>query len=302
MNSSPITNKTRSRGGIYAALGSAAGYLALYFGIRFAVTVTVTLLYMLPALAASGFDASAYYTEALTVGLGRISFTEIICSTFAFFAAVYIVGAICDRKKPLAESRGLLCNHLRDIGFVGFPAAMLPCLLLLGLFLNIFISTLLDILPIPEEVLRDYADQSSMLDETSLISVLSTAVFAPLSEELVFRGLMISRLRRGSPTWTAVLISAAIFGLIHGQLLWICYAFLLGILLGAVSVRAHSTLAGILLHAAFNSASFLLPLFPELPSAVYCAISGLAAALLLAIIWLIGGRNAASAENSEVVQ
>lgn len=302
MNSSPITNQTRSRGGIYAALGSAAGYLALYFGIRFAVTFTVTLLYMLPAMAASGFDASAYYTEALTAGLGKISFTEIICSTFAFFAAVYIVGAIRDRKKPIKESRGLLRNHLRDIGFVGFHAAMLPCLLLLGFFLNIFISTLLDILPIPEEVLRDYAEQSSMLDETSLISVLSTAVFAPLSEELIFRGLMISRLRRVLPTWAAVLISAAIFGLIHGQLLWICYAFLLGVLLGAVSVRARSTLAGILLHAAFNSASFILPLMPELPNHVYCIISGLAAALLLAIIWLIGGRNAASAKNSEVVQ
>lgn len=214
MNNEPqMCNKASPpRTGTIRAIGAAAGYLALYFGIRFAATLFIAVAYFIVRLPA---DLETTYTLDLILSyIGEISFVEIISSTIAMFAAVWVIGLIRDRKKPLADHVGFF----RDSGFVRFSPVLVPLLIVLGFTLNMFVSLMLDMLPIPEDILNDYAEQSSLLGETTVLSVLATAIFAPLSEELVFRGLLISRLRRGMPVWLAALIPSVIFGLIHGQL------------------------------------------------------------------------------------
>ncbi len=88
--------------------------------------------------------------------------------------------------------------------------------------------------------------------------LLSVAIFAPLVEELIFRGLVLSRLRKAMPAWLAVLLQGLVFGFVHGQLVWIVYATLFGLLLGYVRLRADSLKASILLHMGFNLSSFFI--------------------------------------------
>ena len=210
-----------------SAIGAAAGYLGLYFGIRFAVTMILFVIYVFMGIVAFDGDPETLLRWLMDEKLGEISFIEIIGSTVVFFAAVWVVGLVRDRQKPAWERVGFA----RDTGFVRFRPVLIPLLIVLGFSLNMFVSLAFDILPIPEDVMNDYADKSSMLGETTMLSVLATAIFAPLSEELIFRGMMISRLRRALPAWAAALIPSVIFGLIHGQIIWISYAFLLGLFL-----------------------------------------------------------------------
>lgn len=300
MNNEPqMCNKgSPPRTGTIRAIGAAAGYLALYFGIRFAATLFIAVAYFIVRLPA---DLETTYTLDLILSyIGEISFVEIISSTIAMFAAVWVIGLIRDRKKPLADHVGFF----RDSGFVRFSPVLVPLLIVLGFTLNMFVSLMLDMLPIPEDILNDYAEQSSLLGETTVLSVLATAIFAPLSEELVFRGLLISRLRRGMPVWLAALIPSVIFGLIHGQILWISYALLLGLYLSMVCIRAGSTAASALLHTAFNATSFILPLLPiasyDAPRAVFyllAAASGIiSAALTVVFILLTKKKNVPRAE------
>ncbi len=52
-------------------------------------------------------DLETTYTLDLILSyIGEISFVEIISSTIAMFAAVWVIGLIRDRKKPLADHVG----------------------------------------------------------------------------------------------------------------------------------------------------------------------------------------------------
>ena len=59
----------------------------------------------------------------------------------------------------------------------------------------------------------------SMFSTALPLTVLSTVIMAPICEELMMRGLTFNRLLSGVKKWPAILISAAIFGFIHLNLL-----------------------------------------------------------------------------------
>ena len=85
------------------------------------------------------------------------------------------------------------------------------------------------------------------------ISLVEYVVFAPLFEELAFRGLLFAILRRKFSFLPAALISAGIFGLAHGYglvgLLSVCWS---GLLWAWIYEKTGSLLPGILAHAINN--------------------------------------------------
>ena len=85
------------------------------------------------------------------------------------------------------------------------------------------------------------------------ISLVEYVVFAPLFEELAFRGLLFAILRRKFRFLPAALISAGIFGIAHGYglvgLLSVCWS---GVLWAWIYEKTGSLLPGILAHAINN--------------------------------------------------
>ncbi len=97
--------------------------------------------------------------------------------------------------------------------------------------------------------------------------VASAVVVAPLLEEVLFRGLLLTGLLRGldSP-WLAVALSAALFGMVHlPQPQVVLPLATLGLLLGYLRARHGSLALCVLVHALFNARTMVLALlFPEL--------------------------------------
>jgi len=85
------------------------------------------------------------------------------------------------------------------------------------------------------------------------VSLVEYVVFAPLFEELAFRGLLFPILRRKFSFLPAALISAGIFGIAHGYglvgLLSVCWS---GVLWAWIYEKTGSLLPGILAHAINN--------------------------------------------------
>ena len=85
------------------------------------------------------------------------------------------------------------------------------------------------------------------------ISLVEYVIFAPLFEELAFRGLLFAILRRKFSFLPAALISAGIFGIAHGYglvgLLSVCWS---GVLWAWIYEKTGSILPGILAHAINN--------------------------------------------------
>ena len=97
----------------------------------------------------------------------------------------------------------------------------------------------------------------SMFSTALPLTVLSTVIMAPICEELMMRGLTFNRLLSGVKKWPAILISAAIFGFIHLNLLQGLNAFVLGVVLAFTYYKTRSLLICMLQHGANNLLSVI---------------------------------------------
>jgi hypothetical protein len=89
------------------------------------------------------------------------------------------------------------------------------------------------------------------------IFFITAAVFAPIFEEIFFRGFLLSSLTKYFSTWQAILISSLLFAAVHLSLSEVLPLMTLGSILAIVYVRSQNLLAPILLHALWNGGTML---------------------------------------------
>ena len=85
-----------------------------------------------------------------------------------------------------------------------------------------------------------------------------TVILAPIFEELIFRKLLIDRMRCYGEK-AAIITSALMFGLIHGNLSQLFYAFAVGLVLGYIYLRSGKLRYTIGLHMGVNFLGGALP-------------------------------------------
>ena len=91
------------------------------------------------------------------------------------------------------------------------------------------------------------------MNNYSLLWFVGTLILPPVTEEIIFRGLILGYLRRaGAGFILANLIQAVCFGIYHQNLVQGIYAVVMGFLLGYLADRYESLLAPMLLHFLFN--------------------------------------------------
>ena len=89
----------------------------------------------------------------------------------------------------------------------------------------------------------------------------AVGILVPLAEEIVFRGAILRTLLRllpGNWHWGAIIISALIFGAVHGNMVQFVHATLLGLLLGWMYWRTDSIVPGVVLHWVNNSVAYVI--------------------------------------------
>ena len=89
----------------------------------------------------------------------------------------------------------------------------------------------------------------------------AVGILAPLVEEIVFRGAILRSLldmMSKKNHWVAIMISAAMFGLAHGNTAQFVNALLMGLLLGWMYYRTRSLVPGILMHWVNNTVAYIL--------------------------------------------
>lgn len=101
--------------------------------------------------------------------------------------------------------------------------------------------------------------EENVFQASPVLVILQTIVLAPVSEELLFRGIIFRRLGNYIPGfWGPALISSAIFGIYHLNLAQGIFAFLFGLLICAVYDRVQNLWAAIALHVGGNLVSVVL--------------------------------------------
>lgn len=84
-----------------------------------------------------------------------------------------------------------------------------------------------------------------------VVTLIFTAFVAPIFEEMIYRHLLLRSLKPIGDT-PAIIISALVFGLAHGNFDQFAYAFLSGIIFGLMAVRYDTIIPGMVLHLINN--------------------------------------------------
>ena len=112
-------------------------------------------------------------------------------------------------------------------------------------------------------------------DSNSVSMFLYASILGPISEEILFRGLVLRSLKPYGK-WFAIFTSALLFALFHGNILQVPFAFLMGLLLGYAAAE-YSIIWSIVLHI-FNNlvvADLMTRLLKLLPTTTADILSAL---------------------------
>ena len=138
-----------------------------------------------------------------------------------------------------------------NTGTLGVSGVLLVSGMFIGL--NLAIVSIMDLTPILDYFPSYIEHMETLANGHILLQILVVGILVPVVEELCFRGVVLNRLASWAPTWVAVLISSALFGLLHLNLFQSLYATIIGVLCGWVYIRTRNLWASIAGHIAFNS-------------------------------------------------
>lgn len=145
---------------------------------------------------------------------------------------------------PVSRTRGLLAGLLAGLGAgLGFA---LPLTWLQSAWLTL-----------PPEASR-LAEQLDLGQSSAPALLVALALIPAVSEELAFRGVVLSLFRARLRVMPAVLLSALFFGLLHASLFRLLPTAALGLLLAFIAVRTRWILPGLVAHFSHNALVVLL--------------------------------------------
>lgn len=87
---------------------------------------------------------------------------------------------------------------------------------------------------------------------TLVMELMCSALFTPILEELVFRGILFPRLKELLPGWAAVIGSSLLFAVVHVNIVQFIYALLLGIVLALFADRGENVCYAVFGHMTIN--------------------------------------------------
>ena len=236
------------------SFGKAVCYYLLFLGMQFIMVGCLAVSYM-AFLLTTGESVDAA-TEALLEAIAVFGAPVTLLSNLLSVAVVFILFYFQNRVfrnevgiRPVSRKLKIQC------AFFAYGLCMVV-LMVLSL--------------LPESLMADYSDASEILTEASgfsPINFLATVIVAPICEEIFFRGLIYSRLRRAMSFVPSFIITGILFGLAHGNLVWGCYAFALSTFMCIILERHHSLTLTITMHITFNLVGGYMGRLP-LPDAV----------------------------------
>lgn len=218
------------------ALGRALVYALL--------TAVVPAVVMVLICAAAGIENATPNIRYLSAFTG-----------YAFL--IFALGRRCEKRGiAFAEAAFWQPRHLNIKNAARLFAA--------GFGFGMFVSGLLSVLPLPEETINEYAEQSSSVVSGTgtefIISLLFAFAVAPIVEEFFYRGFILSELSRNMNRTISAVLASLLFAAAHGHIYWMIYAFVMGLLFSYMALEYRNIAYTIPMHIGFNSTSLLIML------------------------------------------
>ena len=174
-----------------------------------------------------------------------------------FTTLLYLPRALRSRLPPLSLlpiHRTLWKSHLCQ----GFLAGI--ALVLLAFLLTIQTSLFLQRLGIEatsQPVILWFQDPGTPLPFRLVIIAMAVLV-APVTEEMLYRGVLIPVILRNNPPWVAILLSSLFFAVMHANMMVLPGLLLVGAILAHSFIATGSLLTPVVMHMTFNAFNLML--------------------------------------------
>ena len=214
----------------------------------------------------------------------RIGFSLVAATVFSTLLSIVILLPLSSPENmakafELLGSAMLLLTYIPQFGFLlvywlfvrglskydclqreGLKAGELIQIFLIMYSVSIFFNILGSVFTQNVSGSNDALENISLLVSTGLpVAIMIPVILGPVVEELIFRKLTIDR-TIGYGEKTAIIFSALMFGLFHGNLTQFLFATSVGIFLGYVYCKTGKILLTMILHILINSIGSLLML------------------------------------------
>lgn len=123
-----------------------------------------------------------------------------------------------------------------------FSSKYIYHLLILGVGLSLFLNNII-------LLIRGNGD---IVNVNKIVLMISSVIVGPIIEEIIYRYILISKLRCFNSRISSVIISSVIFSLSHNNIYSIIYSLILGLVLGVIYIRKVSVSNFIIVHSFAN--------------------------------------------------
>ena len=146
----------------------------------------------------------------------------------------------------------------KDIRKTAYLIGILVLCAVSGGILNLLWSGILQQLRIQDHFSN--AVQEQLFAGQAMVQLLGLGVLVPLAEELIFRGLIYTRIRKRIPAGAAIFFSALLFALFHGNVIQMIFAFPLALILAWLYERSGWFACPLAFHMGANLTAIVLNL------------------------------------------
>lgn len=195
---------------------------------------------------APAVQGTTYTVDDLLELTANMDFNTLISITFSvccitFFAIWYYKSCGGNIKVNVKKE-----FHIYEIIGIIFliPGTQFMSSIITGIISMIFPSWLEDYMALIES--------AGLTGEVPVLMMIYSVCLAPISEELIFRGVTYRIARRAFPFWIANIIQAFLFGVFHMNMLQGCYTFVLGLFMGYICEKGGTLYHAIFFHFLFN--------------------------------------------------
>lgn len=217
--------------------------MSLYFGLFIGISLVAGIVGAVATQA--GLRGSGMVLSLVVMGVGGLVLIPLMLR-------MPLLG-IADPVRVIVGEKGPLWSHL--LWGAGTYFLNWPLIVLLGALMT---RLLPDLPPPSHEALTQLAQARDPLTVLALFFV--AAIYAPIVEELMFRGVLFPAISQATKrVWLGVLVSSLVFALIHqqGPVAWPSLA-LIGATAAWVTYRTGSLIPAIIMHALHNGTTLLM--------------------------------------------
>ena len=221
--------------------------LFIFLGIQFVAAIGIALYYtvtvILPEMS-QGFDIAALTKQMTDWVTGQTLLIALICNLtiLPLFAFLYF-RQMKGKRRPALSS---------------FKVADYLLVAVLAIFANLTVSYIIT----GFDIVKYFPDYQLIMEGIQgpiILQIISVGIIAPIAEEFLMRGVVLNRLLGYVRVLPALFIQAALFGILHLNLLQGMYAGVLALLRGYIYLKYGSLLMTILFHITMNTLSIVIP-------------------------------------------